>query len=56
VYAHIYCHHLPDVLSHGGEAHVNSALRFFASFARCHSLVSEEELAPLKAPLAALGG
>jgi MOB kinase activator 1 len=48
IYGHIYCHHLPQVVLLGAEAHLNTCFRHFILFVQEFQLIEEAEQEPLK--------
>eukprot|EP00032_Breviata_anathema_P000939 JZ551029.1.p1 GENE.JZ551029.1~~JZ551029.1.p1 ORF type:complete len:210 (+),score=65.41 JZ551029.1:96-725(+) len=48
VYAHIYYHHLQDIMDQGAEAHLNTCFKHYYFFVSEFQLVEKGELTPLK--------
>eukprot|EP00127_Corallochytrium_limacisporum_P005465 Clim_evm13s206 gene=Clim_evmTU13s206 len=48
IYAHMYYHHIDDILKLGVQAQVNQAYERFYLFMKYFDLVNDEELAPVK--------
>lgn len=48
VFAHVYHHHLTDVMCNKEEPHMNTSLKHFIYFIREFDLVTTDELSPLK--------
>jgi MOB kinase activator 1 len=55
VFGHLFNHHMEDMQRSDSLVHSATFLRWFVAFARHWELVTEEQLTPLKDPLALLG-
>lgn len=47
IYAHIYHHHMDQVVKMGAEAHLHSSFKHFATFCKEFKLIPADQMAPL---------